>query len=172
MLGICTQWKRTLPSLFAQWGCTAAAPLSLCSAHVWRVSISLPLDGRSWMNPQTRKLKERDCPRLKAGRTPKQAERSTRVEQGKLRCSTCYIHSTGPLGRISRLLCFDSARTAQIITRLGATQVHKSYDSAVGIATGYGLDDRGIAVRVPVGSRMFFTRRPYCKLILVVYIRI
>jgi hypothetical protein len=30
-----------------------------------------------------------------------------------------------------------------------------SRDSAVGIATGYGLEDRGIAVRVPVGARIF-----------------
>jgi hypothetical protein len=29
-------------------------------------------------------------------------------------------------------------------------------DSAVSIATGYGLDDRGVGVRVPVGSRIFF----------------
>jgi hypothetical protein len=31
---------------------------------------------------------------------------------------------------------------------------------AVGIATGYGLDDRGVGVRVPVESRLFFTS-PY-----------
>jgi hypothetical protein len=31
----------------------------------------------------------------------------------------------------------------------------KSRDSAVGIATGYGLDDRDIGVRVQVGSRIF-----------------
>jgi hypothetical protein len=31
----------------------------------------------------------------------------------------------------------------------------QSRDSAVGIATGYGLDDRGVGVRVPVGSRIF-----------------
>jgi hypothetical protein len=38
---------------------------------------------------------------------------------------------------------------------------HGSRDSAVGIATGYGLDDRGIEVEVPVGSRIFSsTRRP------------
>jgi hypothetical protein len=30
-----------------------------------------------------------------------------------------------------------------------------SRDSAVGIATGYGLDDQGVRVRVPVGSRIF-----------------
>jgi hypothetical protein len=29
-----------------------------------------------------------------------------------------------------------------------------SWGSAVGIATGYGLDDRGVGVRVPVGSRI------------------
>jgi hypothetical protein len=32
------------------------------------------------------------------------------------------------------------------------TTVIMKRDSAVGIATGYGLDDRGVAVRVPVGS--------------------
>jgi hypothetical protein len=33
--------------------------------------------------------------------------------------------------------------------------------SVVGTATGYGLDDRGIGVRVPVGSRIFSSpRRP------------
>jgi hypothetical protein len=32
-----------------------------------------------------------------------------------------------------------------------------SRDSVVGIATGYGLEDRGVGVRVPVGSRIFST---------------
>jgi hypothetical protein len=37
----------------------------------------------------------------------------------------------------------------------------KSRDSAVSIATGYGLDDRGVGVRVPVRSRIFTSpRRP------------
>jgi hypothetical protein len=31
-----------------------------------------------------------------------------------------------------------------------------SLDSVVGIATGYGLNDRGVGVRVPVGSRILF----------------
>jgi hypothetical protein len=36
-----------------------------------------------------------------------------------------------------------------------------SRDSSVGIATGYGLDDGGVGVRVLVGSRMFSCpRRP------------
>jgi hypothetical protein len=30
-----------------------------------------------------------------------------------------------------------------------------SQDSPVGIATAYGLDDRGVGVKVPVGSRIF-----------------
>jgi hypothetical protein len=30
-----------------------------------------------------------------------------------------------------------------------------SRDSSVGIVTGYGLDDRGVRVRAPIGSRMF-----------------
>jgi hypothetical protein len=34
-----------------------------------------------------------------------------------------------------------------------------SRDSAVGIATGYGLDDRGVGVEVPVRSRIFSSPR-------------
>jgi hypothetical protein len=37
----------------------------------------------------------------------------------------------------------------------------RSRDIVVGIVTGYGLDDRGVGVRVPVESRMFSSsRRP------------
>jgi hypothetical protein len=37
----------------------------------------------------------------------------------------------------------------------------RSRDGVVGIATGYELDDRGVGVRFPVGSRIFTsTRRP------------
>jgi hypothetical protein len=32
-----------------------------------------------------------------------------------------------------------------------------SRDNVVGIATGYGPDDRGVGVRAPVGSRILFT---------------
>jgi hypothetical protein len=36
-----------------------------------------------------------------------------------------------------------------------------SRGSAVGVAIGYGLDDRGVGVRVPVESKIFFSpRRP------------
>jgi hypothetical protein len=33
--------------------------------------------------------------------------------------------------------------------------LYKSRDSVVGIATCYGLDDRGVGVQVPVGERIF-----------------
>jgi hypothetical protein len=36
----------------------------------------------------------------------------------------------------------------------------KNWGSIVGVATGFGLDDRGVGVRVPVGSRMFSKSRP------------
>jgi hypothetical protein len=40
-------------------------------------------------------------------------------------------------------------------------QSGKSRDSAVGLAIGYGMDDRGIGVRVPAGSTIFSSsRRP------------
>jgi hypothetical protein len=32
---------------------------------------------------------------------------------------------------------------------------YNPYNTIVGIATSYGLDDRGVGVRVPVGSRIF-----------------
>jgi hypothetical protein len=38
--------------------------------------------------------------------------------------------------------------------------LQRSRDSVVGIATGYGLDDRGVGVRVPLGSRIFSSPRP------------
>jgi hypothetical protein len=48
-------------------------------------------------------------------------------------------------------------------TGLGRTTFHLpppvSRDSAVGIATGYGLDDREVGVRVPGGSRIFSSAR-------------
>jgi hypothetical protein len=34
-----------------------------------------------------------------------------------------------------------------------------SRDSVVGVGTGYGLDDRGVRTRVPVGSRIFSSPR-------------
>jgi hypothetical protein len=44
---------------------------------------------------------------------------------------------------------------------LNSYNMETSRDSVVGIATGYGLDDRGVEVRVPVGSRIFSSpRRP------------
>jgi hypothetical protein len=33
----------------------------------------------------------------------------------------------------------------------------RTRDSVAGIATGYGIDDRGVGVRAPVGSRIFST---------------
>jgi hypothetical protein len=40
-----------------------------------------------------------------------------------------------------------------------STDLIRSHNSAVGIATGYGLDDQGVGVRVLVGSRIFSSRR-------------
>jgi hypothetical protein len=34
---------------------------------------------------------------------------------------------------------------------------YRSWDSVFCITTGYGLDDRGVGVRVPVGSRIFYS---------------
>jgi hypothetical protein len=36
-------------------------------------------------------------------------------------------------------------------------QYQRSRDSVVGTATGYGLDDGGFTVQVPVGARIFYS---------------
>jgi hypothetical protein len=41
----------------------------------------------------------------------------------------------------------------------GTRQFWRSRDSVVDIATSYGLDNRGVGVRVPVGSRIFSSSR-------------
>jgi hypothetical protein len=41
------------------------------------------------------------------------------------------------------------------VTLPSAIMLYESQDSSVGIVTGYGLDDRGVGVRVPVGPRIF-----------------
>jgi hypothetical protein len=45
-------------------------------------------------------------------------------------------------------------RRERKIIKKGPKQ-YKSRGTVVGIATGYGLDDRGVGVRVQVGSRIF-----------------
>jgi hypothetical protein len=46
---------------------------------------------------------------------------------------------------------------SQIVTTINYSAIYnsRSPDSAVGIATGRELDDRGVEVRVPLGSRIF-----------------
>jgi hypothetical protein len=47
-----------------------------------------------------------------------------------------------------------SELSAARINEIASHSIRRSRDSAVGIATGYGLGDRGFGFRVPVGSRM------------------
>jgi hypothetical protein len=59
------------------------------------------------------------------------------------------------LGEAHSVTTQETVLLMRIILTLG------SWDSSVSIATGYGLDDRGVGARVPVGSRIFFSpRRP------------
>jgi hypothetical protein len=46
-----------------------------------------------------------------------------------------------------------SSSGVKIIVEENAVSVIVSRDSSVGIATGYGLDDRGVGVQVPLGVR-------------------
>jgi hypothetical protein len=48
-----------------------------------------------------------------------------------------------------------------IVVILKKEFINLSINSVVGIATAYGLDDRGIGVQIPIESRIFFSpRRP------------
>jgi hypothetical protein len=65
--------------------------------------------------------------------------------------------TTGVKSR-QNLSCLFLHQTQQIRNSIRQS---RSRDSAVGIATGYGLDDRGVGVRSPVGVRIFSSpRRP------------
>jgi hypothetical protein len=56
--------------------------------------------------------------------------------------------SAGSLQLQNLLTDFDENLFCEVTLR-----VVSSRDSAIGIATGYGLDGRGVGVRVPVGAR-------------------
>jgi hypothetical protein len=68
------------------------------------------------------------------------------------------LHSLKKSSLALTILCRMSVRfihpSMYIFITTPFTQV-LSWDSAVIIATGYGLDDRGVGFRVPVGSRIF-----------------
>jgi hypothetical protein len=76
-----------------------------------------------------------------------------------------------PLNVFSSYLCYLFHIVLLFLTSFRSTEcnmcvciyiyVYGSRDRAVGIATSYGLDDRGVGVRVPVESRIFSSpRRP------------
>jgi hypothetical protein len=76
-------------------------------------------------------------------------------EDGSCRCLSTKIHSGTSQKTVMIIFLFKCFRKKcpAVATLSG------SRDSSVGIATGYGLDDRGVEVRVPVGSRIFSSPR-------------
>jgi hypothetical protein len=62
----------------------------------------------------------------------------------------------GQLLTASKCMCREPFFSLHILEYFSLVQgLYRSRDSIVGIATGQGLDDREIGVRVPVGSRIF-----------------
>jgi hypothetical protein len=53
------------------------------------------------------------------------------------------------------IFCLPGIEPRYIGTFLFVGYLTMSRDSVAGIATGYGLDDRGFGVRVPIGLRIF-----------------
>jgi hypothetical protein len=92
---------------------------------------------------------------------PRFTENYSRLVLPYTRYARRYIYLSYCLSHYPPLCAIPmhSARRRQILGSLH--RLSGSRDSAGDIATGYGLDDRGIGVRVPVGSRIFFSlRRP------------
>jgi hypothetical protein len=63
----------------------------------------------------------------------------------------CHLRSFSD--EVKNAYSFTSLLTQR--KNLRCINVIRSRDSSVGIVTGYGLDDRGVGVRVPVGTRIF-----------------
>jgi hypothetical protein len=53
---------------------------------------------------------------------------------------------------------FSTTRFLATDFNIGTITVLGSRDSVIGIATGYGRDDGGVGVRIPVGSRIFSSK--------------
>jgi hypothetical protein len=72
--------------------------------------------------------------------------------------------SVGSALGYNRTLHEDATRASThgaSVTRCNVYRIGQCFEQGAGIATGYGLDDRGVGVRVPVGSRIFTSpRRP------------
>jgi hypothetical protein len=64
---------------------------------------------------------------------------------------TCKICPTQMWGRVTLAIIVN------LVQDLLSSLLCRNLDSIVGIATGYGLNDRGIGLRVPVGSIIFST---------------
>jgi hypothetical protein len=72
-----------------------------------------------------------------------------------------FISSIVLWSRILNIFGICSVRSTSIPNDIYVWVIkwHRSWDSIVGIATGYGLDDREVRVQVPVGSRIFSSPR-------------
>jgi hypothetical protein len=56
----------------------------------------------------------------------------------------------------------NTEHATELIVLIWVQVYNGSRDNSVGIATGYGLDDRGVGFRVPVGARIFSSNcRPH-----------
>jgi hypothetical protein len=71
----------------------------------------------------------------------------------RIRTNTPTLYETTQT--IQHLSVMDGFGKKSIIIK----QLSGSRDNVVGIATGYGLEDRGVGVQVPVGSRILTSPR-------------
>jgi hypothetical protein len=76
---------------------------------------------------------------------------------GKTRLTSRTSHVIPPSTQFNHFYSLNNHYTLPFYILLFYTRSSGSHDSVVGIATGYGLDDWGVGVQVPVGSRIFST---------------
>jgi hypothetical protein len=79
-------------------------------------------------------------------------------EIGQMIASSSALSSVSPLYTVYNSPTLPMHYLFSIFQTIDSPYLnYKSRDSSVGIATGYGLDDRGVGVRVPVGATIFIS---------------
>jgi hypothetical protein len=74
-----------------------------------------------------------------------------------LKINSVYLSTLGRLPKLCGTAWYNAFCVMNCKMGIRTRNLYWSKDSVVGIATGYGLDDRGVGIRVPVGSRIFST---------------
>jgi hypothetical protein len=147
--------ETSLVKIIRPWRCCVWIPFTLCLSCLCRLWVSnCGLLIRNWIGEGVesghRSLLWYTVPELSS----RNLENTINNRRQFSRCSSRGL-ILGPSEYI-RIFTISAARFSSILKYV-FINFTRSRDSVVGIATSYGLDGRGVGVRVPVGSKMFFS---------------